>query len=34
MMATSAAMPVAAVTNCRNVATIICDRYESPVSPL
>jgi hypothetical protein len=34
MIATSAAMPVAAVTNCRNVMTIICERYDRPVSPL
>ena len=34
MIATIAAMPVAAVTNWRKVAKPICDRYDSPVSPL
>ena len=34
MIATAAATPVAAVTNCRNVITNICEKYDSPVSPL
>jgi hypothetical protein len=34
MTATAAATPVAAVTNCRNEITNICEKYDAPVSPL
>ncbi len=34
MIATAAATPVAAVTNCRKLITNICEKYDSPVSPL
>ncbi len=34
MTAASAAIPVAALTNWRNVTMAICENVESPVSPL
>ena len=34
MVATAAATPVAAVTNWRKLTMNICEKYDSPVSPL